>query len=284
MGERVVRVIAQFVVVALWSTGSGYPQPLPCPATGALPAYAHNDYENDRPLLDAVSLGFRGVEVDLFLHGGKLVAAHDRGQAGRGLGFEEVYLRPLEAAVERCGRLLPGAAPFLLNVELKERFGAAFDSLLAVLARHPRLFIAAEAQHVRPVEVVLVGSHPAAELLAGVLPEYVRIQSKVTDRIAVPEPDPAGLVRLVSLDYGKTIGWSGRGPAPAVADEWLAALRRARSGGAGRIARVYNVPSDSVVYRMVLDAGADLIGVEDLESGQRLLAGVRNEPGTSSAP
>lgn len=40
------------------SSGTGAGQSL-------LPAYAHNDYRNERPLHDAVELGYRGVEVDL---------------------------------------------------------------------------------------------------------------------------------------------------------------------------------------------------------------------------
>ena len=41
-----------------------------------LPAYAHNDYRNARPLLDALELGFRGVEVDYFLVDTELRVGH----------------------------------------------------------------------------------------------------------------------------------------------------------------------------------------------------------------
>lgn len=37
-----------------------------CSAASLLPAYSHNDYRNRRPLLDALELGFRGVEADVF--------------------------------------------------------------------------------------------------------------------------------------------------------------------------------------------------------------------------
>lgn len=53
-----------------------------CPVA-SLPAYSHNDYANARPLLDAFDLGFRGVEVDLFLVGGMLRVGHDRRTAAR---------------------------------------------------------------------------------------------------------------------------------------------------------------------------------------------------------
>lgn len=38
-----------------------------CSGEPLLPAYAHNDYLIDRPLVDALALGYRGVEADVFL-------------------------------------------------------------------------------------------------------------------------------------------------------------------------------------------------------------------------
>ena len=42
---------------------------------GSLPAYAHNDYKNRKPLWDALRLGYRGVEADYF--GDIQQTAHD---------------------------------------------------------------------------------------------------------------------------------------------------------------------------------------------------------------
>ncbi len=41
-------------------------------------AHAHNDYEHERPLLDALSHGFCSVEADIYLVDGALLVAHDR--------------------------------------------------------------------------------------------------------------------------------------------------------------------------------------------------------------
>ena len=39
-------------------------------------AHAHNDYEHERPLLDALDHGFCSVEADIVLSEGELLVAH----------------------------------------------------------------------------------------------------------------------------------------------------------------------------------------------------------------
>jgi len=41
-------------------------------------AHAHNDYQHERPLLDALAHGFQSVEADVFLVEGKLLVALNR--------------------------------------------------------------------------------------------------------------------------------------------------------------------------------------------------------------
>ena len=43
-------------------------------------AHAHNDYEHNRPLYDALDHGFTSVESDVWLVDGELLVAHDRGR------------------------------------------------------------------------------------------------------------------------------------------------------------------------------------------------------------
>jgi hypothetical protein len=251
---------------------------MPCPDRAPLPAYAHNDYDNAAPLRDALRLGYAGAEADVVLVDGALLVAHERRSVRRGRSVEALYLRPLRELVRRCGRVLPAPRSFLLNIELKEPSWAAYDTLAALLARYPDVVGAADGAIDRgdpgraaaPVEVVLVGWHPPAPELARRTPTaLVRVQHKVT-RTDGPPPDTSGsLVRLVSLDYGKTIGRDRRG-----SDRWLVALQRAKGAAPGRLARVYNVPVRRDLYTALLAAGVDLIGTEELEGTRRELARV----------
>jgi glycerophosphoryl diester phosphodiesterase len=252
----------------------------PCPAGGqasactggqVLPAYAHNDYANPHPLSDALELGFRGVEADVLLRGGELRVAHDASAARPGRNLEALYLRPLRTIVQQCGHVLAPSTPFLLNVELKERSRPAYDSLLALLERYVDLFEPRLADGAGPpVEIILVGWYPPAEHSTPDLQYQLWRQQRITT-LSRDSGTQSRAVRLVSLDYGKTIGWSGRGPPPERAASWLARLRAAKGEGAGRLVRAYNVPVDPAVYRLLLEAGVDLIGTKRLSAAQQVL-------------
>jgi hypothetical protein len=72
-----------------------------CLPASLLPAYAHNDYRNKRPLEDALALGYQGVEVDYVFVDGKLLVSHGRGDALRGRTLDRLYLAPLRERVRR---------------------------------------------------------------------------------------------------------------------------------------------------------------------------------------
>jgi hypothetical protein len=265
------RVLASLIATAAIS---------PCPADGqagectrrpVLPAYAHNDYANPRPLYDAVELGFRGVEADILLRGGELRVAHAASATRPGRSLEALYLRPLRTMLQQCGHVIVPSTPFLLNVELKERSGPAYDSLLALLERYADLF---EPPLVNldgpPVEIILVGWHPPLEDSTPDRRYQLWRQQRITT-LSRDSGTQSTAVRLVSLDYGKTIGWSGRGPLPERAASWLARLRAAKGEGSGRLVRAYNVPVDPAVYRLLLEAGVDLIGTKRLLAAQQVL-------------
>jgi hypothetical protein len=247
-----------------------------CTRGPVLPAYAHNDYANPHPLYDALQLGFRGVEADILLRGGELRVAHDASAARPGRNLEALYLRPLRAIVLQCGHVLPSSTPFLLNVELKERSRASYDSLIALLERYTDLFESPTADRGGPpVEIILVGWYPPPADPTLDLRYPLWHQQRITTLSPGSGTRSTSAVRLVSLDYGKTIGWSGRGPLPERARSWLARLRAAKGERPGRLARAYNVPIDPAVYRLLLEAGVDLIGTKRLLASQEVLLALR---------
>lgn len=241
-----------------------------CPR-GTLPAYAHNDYENARPLTDALTLGFRGAEADLFLVDGVLRVGHDRRAARAGGSLEGLYLAPLQALVTRCGRLTADGRPFFLALELKEASAAAYDSLVALLGRYRPLLHTPPASRGAPaLDVVLVGWHPAAPPPASAVDALVGWQHRIGSAGRSRPTTPATRVRLLSLDYGKTMGrwWV----TEAGRRRWLARLRAVKASAPDRVLRVHNVPADGRIYAALLEAGVDLIGSKQLSETARLLA------------
>ena len=242
-----------------------------CPQPPTLPAYSHNDYENSRPLHRALALGYRGVEADLVLRGGELRVAHSGAESQAGRTLETMYLRPLRAILRQCGRVLNPSTALLLNLELKEKSRIAYDSLLAVLARYSDLFEEHSPRGIAAVEIVIVGWSPAAHEARIAIERRLGSQHKITTLTSRSVPGLPESVRLVSLDYGQTIGWSGRGPLPQRAGTWLARVRAVKGTNPRYVARAYNAPANAAVYRLLLDGGVDLIGAEDLEATHRVL-------------
>ena len=243
----------------------------PCPR-GVLPAYAHNDYENKQPLNDALTLGFRGAEADVFLVNGVLRVRHDRRAARTGGSLEALYLAPLRALVARCGKLTADGGPFFLALEVKENSAATHDSLVALLGLYHELLDAPQSagRGMPPVHMVLVGWHPMTPFSDSATQAKVGWQHRIT---AANRDHPAQLdarVRLLSLDYGKTMGrWWVRVDGRR---RWLARLRELKASAPNRLLRVHNVPADARIYAELLDTGVDLIGTKHLAKTATLLA------------
>lgn len=252
------------------TAGAALPAQAPsagCPR-GALPAYAHNDYLNPRPLEDALSLGYQGVEADVFLVGGTLRLGHERKKAAHGRALDSTYLEPLRSIVERCGTLTADGRPFLLDIELKEASRAAYDTLVAVLTRYRELFAARDAAASPAVEVVLVGWDEPARLGDGPVPLWRQVQLRRPDGRAAGASDPT--VRLISLDYHDTMGrWWTTG---ADRRRWLASVRAVSAAYPTVRMRAFHVPVDARVYRELFAAGVDLIGTQDVVGTARVLA------------
>lgn len=245
-----------------------------CPR-GRLPAYAHNDYLNAHPLSDALSLGYKGVEADVFLIHGTLQLGHERRAAAQDGALETLYLAPLRALVARCGTLTDDGQPFLLTLEIKEKSRPTFDALVAVLARYPDLFSRSDGQAAEfgqgmaPVQAVLVGWYPPdfADSISVPLSRQARLR-----RADGPPADAADrAVGLLGLDYAETIGR--RFATPAQRRRWLSAIRATKAMFPARRIRAYHVPVKARIYRELLAAGVDLIGTLELTETARLLGG-----------
>ena len=245
-----------------------------CAAPSLIPAYAHNDYLNRRPLLDALELGFRGVEADVFRVGTDLLIGHDRRELRPGYTLSRSYLEPLRERHHACGRILSDGTPFFLNVELKEADTAAFRYLVNELRDYEELFRGSASSPEPAVRVTLVGWWPLADVLPW--PDYVRVQlGGERERVAARRTDrPVG---LVSIDYGKVLRWRGRGDVPNADKATLARVREV-SGQVGVPLRVHHAPADSAVYRWLLSENVTLIGTTNLKRTRELLVKLLGQP------
>lgn len=256
------------VVTAILTVGSADT----CSRVRLIPAYAHNDYVNRRPLLDALALGYRGAEVDVLRDGGLLLVAHDRRELRRSRTLAELYLEPLRARQRACGRILPDSTPFYLNVELKEADASALRLLSSQLRSFEELFLPADSGDAPAVAITLVGWWPSSPADTA-WPSYLRVQVPVTGVTTAASGSEASRIGLVSIDYQKYLRWDGRGPATQDA---LDILDRGRqlSSEFGVPLRVHHAPARRTIAQWLLAGGVTLIGAGDLRRTRTLLLDV----------
>ena len=243
-----------------------------CGPPALLPAYAHNDYRNQRPLLDAIELGFRGVEADLFRVGTELLVGHGRGELRPSRTLAQLYLEPLQRRKRSCGHVLPDSTPFLLNIELKDADSVAFRLLASELLVYEELFQAATPTSPPAVQVTLVGWWPKSDSTAS-WPLFLKVHAPLDRDAGRGEPALRSRVALVSIDYGKAIRWPGQGPIPRGVRELLARARQ-HAASYGAPIRVHHVPQQQRIYAWLLSEGVTLIGAEDLRRTRALLEGI----------
>jgi hypothetical protein len=234
-------------------------------------AHAHNDYEHQRPLLDALDQGFCSVEADIFLVEGELLVAHTREQIVPGRTLQKLYLDPLRERVKQHGgRVYRGGPTVWLLIDLKTDPDPAYAVLREVLKSYDDILTSYQAAKVttNAISVVITGHRlPYAALQAETV-RYAGLDGQLRD-LDEAASSPT-LIPWISLDWRKHFKWRGTGPLP---DEERSALKQlvVRIHRSGRLARFWSAPDTPAAWREFRNAGVDLLNTDDLAGMNKFL-------------
>ena len=258
--------LTAWTLIASAALAGGSPTPL-------IPAYAHNDYQNARPLFAALELGFRGVEVDYFLIDGELRVGHTPSETQPGRTVESLYLAPLRERIRKYGSVHPGGGVFILNIESKLAGQETYDALHELLSRYEDVLTVVRdgVEYPGAVQVILVGWHPPLGYLADQPVRYAAVQAHYRSLPSDHERYPGHLLKLLSQNYNEKLLIRTGEPVSPRLKRRLESLSDAAHAVPGRIVRVYNVPTKRAVYEALLASGVDLIGTKDVVGTHRLL-------------
>lgn len=246
-------------LLVLWSfSASLVAEPVPL-----VHAHAHNDYEHARPLHDALDRGFCSVEADVYLVDGQLLVAHDRKDVRLERTLTALYLEPLRQRVRRNGgRVFSEGPTLVLLVDVKSDPGPTYAALHAELEKHAEMLTTFRPSGSLPgaVTVIVSGNRAPRDMLAQPL-RYAAMDGRKEDLELNASP---ALVPLVSENWRKIFTWNWEGDMPqserAALEKWV---RRAHLQG--RKVRFWNTPDREEVWKILFDAGVDLLGTDDLE-------------------
>lgn len=231
-------------------------------------AHAHNDYEHDRPLLDALEHGFTSVEADVWLVDGELRVAHDLVDTRAGVTLESLYLDPLDELVRQQGNsIYPGWDGSLqLLIDIKSDGESTYAAIEKELAEHPRLMTRFAKGNVTegPVTAVISGNRPLATMQAAEK-RFGFYDGRSADLASGPATE---LMPLVSDNWTKLFTWQGVGPMPETERAKLHAYVEAAHAKGYRV-RFWATPDQAgsardAVWTELHNAGVDHINTDDL--------------------
>ncbi|BCW56102.1 MULTISPECIES: phosphatidylinositol-specific phospholipase C/glycerophosphodiester phosphodiesterase family protein [unclassified Arthrobacter] len=252
--------------------------PRPAPVVVGQPlagTHAHNDYEHDRPLFDALEHGFTSVEADVWLVDGELRVAHDLADAKQGVTLESLYLDPLQDLV----RSQPGHSVYpqwdgslQLLIDIKSEGEATYAAVEQELSEHRGIMSRYTNGNVKtgPVTAVISGNRPLATMQAQTQ-RFSFYDGRSTD---LASGLPAALMPLVSDNWTKLFTWQGVGPMPESERTKLRAFVATHANGY-RV-RFWATPDQpgaarDAVWTELADAGVDHINTDDLAGLQQFL-------------
>lgn len=238
-------------------------------------AHAHNDYEHQRPLLDALDHGFTGVEADIWLVDGKLLVAHEEAHIEPGRTLEALYLDPLRKRVsENGGRVYSAGAGFTLLIDIKTDGEPTYKALAEVLSKYTDILTVARDGQVQPgaVTAVVSGNRPKEYMLT----EKVRYAGYDGRMLDLTSDTPAAFMPLLSDNWTKVFTWKGDGEMLASERAKLQDIVKT-AHGKGWTIRFWATPDQpgpqrEAIWKELKAAGVDKINTDDLEGLQRFLS------------
>ncbi|MDR6555775.1 hypothetical protein J2809_000106 [Arthrobacter pascens] len=231
-------------------------------------AHAHNDYEHDRPLLDALEHGFTSVEADVWLVDGELRVAHDLVDTRAGVTLESLYLDPLDELVRQQGDIIyPGWDGSLqLLIDIKSDGESTYAAIEKELAEHPQLMTRFAKGKVTegPVTAVISGNRPLIAMQAAEK-RFGFYDGRSAD---LASGMPAELMPLVSDNWTKLFTWQGVGTMPETERAKLHAYVEAAHAKGYRV-RFWATPDQAgpardAVWTELHNAGVDHINTDEL--------------------
>ena len=245
-------------------------------------AHAHNDYEHDRPLYDALDQGFNSVEADIFLVDDDLYVAHNRRDITSERTLRRLYLDPLRERVKQNAGLVypnPGApGQFTLLIDIKTGAIETYKTLDRILAEYQDIFTSfgPGGRSDKAVLAIISGNRPR-QFMESQKIRYAGCDGRLTD---LQSEHSADLIPMISDNWRNHFKWNGTGEMPVKEHDKLREVVQ-KAHEKGRLVRLWSTPDNpsparEALWRELLSAGVDLINTDDLEGLRQFLLANRN--------
>ncbi len=246
----------------------------PAGPTPLLRAHAHNDYEHDRPLYDALDHGFTSVEADIHLADGDLYVAHDSDEITPDRTLRSLYLEPLSRRIaQNAGRVYPNGPQFTLFIDIKTEAVATYKVLSKMLTEYESIFTTFDSNtRTDKAVVAIVSGNRHASLMESEAIRYAGYDGRLED---LESDAPATLIPIISDNWTKHFSFNGTGSMSIEERQKLKKIVETahKKGQRVRFWATPDRPSQArqTLWRELLSNGVDLLNTDDLQGLQQFL-------------
>lgn len=259
----ILKIYSRLILILLFAPGVAAQQiKLVAPLNQG---HSHNDYWRKNPLIDALQLGFKSVEADIFLTNGELLVGHDAKELQPSKNIEAMYLKPLRQHINKRTRLYAKPGSLWLYVDFKTEGHTTYAALKEILKQYQDILVTPHSGQKGHVQVILTGNYPRETVMAD--PErMVYLDGSLDD---LRNPQTAAIIPAVSANWRTYLKWTGAGPIPKAEAN---ALRQwhAQAKQNNQKIRFWNMPETNqtqieAIWQELLRYDTILIGTDHLD-------------------
>ncbi len=237
-----------------------------------LPAHSHNDYEHERPLLDALDCHFKSIEADIYSIGDSLYVSHNEEDIKPGRTLRKMYLDPLKKKVkENNGSVYGSGEEIILFIDIKDDAKRTYTLLDKILEDYqPMLTVFQNGKKKKGSIMVVVSGNRPFDLMKAQKIRFAGYDGRLPDLDKDILPN---LMPVVSNSWGEYFTWNGTGEMDAAEKTKLKEFAD-RARNEGYILRFWGTPNKTpeqklATWKILREAGVGLIGADDLKGLQQ---------------
>lgn len=232
-------------------------------------AHAHNDYEHERPLCDALKNGFISVEVDVHLINDELYVSHFKPDIiDSSKTIERLYLDPLRKRIaENAGQVYKNYDGFFyLMVDIKTEAQPSYNRLKDILKNyHSIISIVKDGKEEKdkPVKIVITGmkGRPFEQILKAE-PKYMSLDGRLNE---LKFNIPSSVMPYISENYRHYFDYNGEG-IPSEKDIQILDSLVQKTHKQNKLLRFWASPDHPNVWQFLLNHRVDLVNTDSLTS------------------
>ncbi len=241
-------------------------------------AHSHNDYSRI-PLFPALEHGFMSIEADILLIEDDLYVGHDMPGANQRItlpDLEESYLYPLDSVVRaNDGQIYANTdEPVLLMIDIKTDAKATYEVLNDQLLDYRDMLTYWEGDkvHEGPILIFISGNRD----FEGITNEEMRFVALDGRPGDLGKGYSTAMMPVISEDFAKVCKWNGKGEIKPKEFEKIKVLAD-KTHAEGKRLRLWATPEGEHVWKMLLEAGVDILNADDLGKLQDFLLNRANK-------